>query len=365
MVDRKRILFVAPFPPPVHGSAVVSDFIRRSTVVGERFECDFVNLSTSRTNSEVGRRGIRKIVRFVSAYYATLRHLILYRYDLCYIALTCYGKGFLKDAPFALLCKTFGHRLVIHQHNKGMSSWSSKPFYKILYKWVYSGSKVIILSWNLYPDIEAVVNRDQVLVCPNGIDNVPVSSKQGGEVPMILFMSNLLVSKGPFVLLDACAKLKAAGVAFRCTIAGDVTPEISRESMLFEIKQRCLSGDVNYVGPCYGSGKDELLRSADIFVHPTANDCFPLVLLEALRSGIPIVSTREGGIPDIVRDGVNGLLCESASADEFAHEIGRLCTDSRLRENMGVEGRALFESNFELCAFEHRIADILQDCIDG
>lgn len=365
MSGRKRILFITPLPPPIHGSAVVSDCIRRSEVISGRFDCDFVNLSTSRSNSEVGRSGLLKIGRFVAAYFRTLRLLLSNRYDLCYIALTCYGKGFLKDAPFALLCKTFGRRLVIHQHNKGMAPYADRPLYRTLYKWVYSGSKVILLSWNLYPDIESVVSREQVLVCPNGIKDAQLPPRAAGEVPEILFMSNLMESKGPLVLLDACRMLLDGGLRFRCRIAGDETAEISRERMMEEIGSRGLSDVVSYVGPCYGAEKDALLSSAGIFVHPTSNDCFPLVLLEALRSGIPVVSTREGGIPDIVRDGVDGLLCSSASADELAAAVGRLCSDAGLREKMGKAGRASFESRFELGAFEHRLADILEECING
>lgn len=365
MSGRNRILFITPLPPPIHGSAVVSDCIRRSEVIGGRFECDFVNLSTSRSNSEVGRRGLLKIGRFIASYFRTLRLLVSQRYGFCYIALTCYGKGFLKDAPFALLCKTFGRRLVIHQHNKGMASYADKPLYRTLYKWVYSGSKVILLSWNLYSDIESVVSREQVLVCPNGIEDAPLPERQTNEAPVVLFMSNLMESKGPLVLLDACRLLLDGGLHFRCKIAGDETFEISRSRMLSEIESRGLSDVVSYLGPCYGAEKEALLSSADIFVHPTSNDCFPLVLLEALRSGIPVVSTREGGIPDMVRDGVDGLLCCSASADELAAAVGRLCSDAGLREEMGKAGRESFESRFELGAFERRLADILEECTNG
>lgn len=365
MSERRRILFLAPLPPPVHGSAVVSDCIRRSPVIGGRFDCDFVNLSTSRANSEVGGKGIRKFGRFLSAYFKTLARLVAYRYDLCYIALTCYGKGFLKDAPFALLCKTFGRRLVIHQHNKGMASYADKPLYRTLYKWVYSGSRVILLSWNLYPDIESVVSRGHVSVCPNGIEDVPLPAKTAGDVPEILFMSNLMESKGPLVLLDACMNLKSNGIPFHCTLAGDETLEISRCRMLSEIESRGLSGEVRYAGPCYGAEKEALLSSAGIFVHPSSNDCFPLVILEAMRSGIPVVSTREGGIPDMVRDGVDGILCSCASADELAAAVGRLCSDAGLREKMGRAGRESFESRFVVGAFEYGLADILEECANG
>ena len=57
---KPRILFIAPLPPPVHGSAMVSQYIKDSKLVNEAFECDFVNLSTSRRMDEIGKGGMKK-----------------------------------------------------------------------------------------------------------------------------------------------------------------------------------------------------------------------------------------------------------------------------------------------------------------
>ena len=123
--NNTKILFVCPMPPPVHGSSMVSQSIKESSVLNDEFEMDFVNLSTSRTMEEIDKRSwslyARKAVRFIGAYAKTLWLLTTRKYDLCYLAITCHGVGFLKDAPFVLLCKLFRHKVVIHQHNKGMA----------------------------------------------------------------------------------------------------------------------------------------------------------------------------------------------------------------------------------------------------
>ena len=103
------------------------------------------------------------------AYCLVLGKLMHRRYDLCYLAITCHGIGFLKDAPFVLLCKLFGKKIVIHQHNKGMSRDVKQWPYRWLLPLVYRNTKVILLSWRLYPDIENVVRKEQILICPNGI----------------------------------------------------------------------------------------------------------------------------------------------------------------------------------------------------
>ena len=164
-----KILFIAPLPPPVHGSSMVSKYIKESALIQECFDCDFVNLSTSRTMDEIGKGGLKKIFRFLGSLCSLLGKLLTHRYDLCYIAITCHGMGFLKDAPFALLCKLFGRKLLLHQHNKGMSRDCNRWPYRWLMPLVYRNAMVMLLSWNLYPDISAVVKREQVIVCPNGV----------------------------------------------------------------------------------------------------------------------------------------------------------------------------------------------------
>ena len=169
-----KILFIAPLPPPVHGSAMVSQYIKDSRLVNEQHDCDFVNLSTSRRMDEIGKGGIKKLLRFVGAYLALLWKLLTRRYDLCYLAITCHGVGFLKDAPFVLLCKLFRRKVMIHQHNKGMSRYVDRWPYRWLLPLVYRNTRVMLLSWHLYPDIAAVVKREQVVVCANGVPPLQV-----------------------------------------------------------------------------------------------------------------------------------------------------------------------------------------------
>ena len=108
---RPRILIIASFPPPVHGAAMVSQQIKDSASINEAFRCDYINISTSRNINEIGQEGIlltaKKGYRFISALLITACHLFIQRYDLCYCAITCHGKGFIKDAPFVSVMPFF------------------------------------------------------------------------------------------------------------------------------------------------------------------------------------------------------------------------------------------------------------------
>lgn len=371
MLIKPRILFIATLPPPIHGSAVVSEQIRNSKVINDAFDGDYVNLGTSRKMDEIGKGGLwlnlQKLFRFAGSFFKTFGLLLTHRYDLCYCAITCHGSGFLKDAPFVLLCKLFGRKVVIHQHNKGMAKDVDRPVYRWLLPLVYKNAKVILLSWHLYPDIEKVVRRKDVMICPNGIKPTvnPDFQRTPNKRPHILFLSNLLIDKGVLVLLDALKILKDKGYSFVCDFVGSETKDIDAARFTKEVEGRGLNRLAIYHGKKYGEEKEAYFKQADIFVFPTYyhNECFPLVILEAMEQGLPVISTNEGGIRDEVKDGKNGLVVKSQDAVALADAIQRLLDDKDVRHTMGAEGRQMFKERFTMECFENNIKGILIDCI--
>ena len=365
-MDKPRLLFVTPLPPPVHGSAMVSRYIKDSELVRSSFQADFVNLSTSRKMDEIGKNSPMKIFRFVRSYWQVFFRLLVHRYDLCYLAITCHGVGFLKDAPFVLLCKWLGRKVVIHQHNKGMERFVDRKPYKWLLKRVYGGTHVILLSWKLFSDVERIVRKEQVCICPNGIPEMSGMTNEVKRypVPRLLFLSNLVESKGVYILLDACKTLQEKGYVFTCHFVGGESKEISREIMEEERARRGLEETVWYHGPQYGADKERFFQEADIFVQPTFEDCFPLTIIEAMQHGLPVVATSEGAIPDMVEHGKTGYLCESRNVQHLTECLEKILKDSELRKQMGKNGCCRYKEKFTLEAFERNFQCIISDMLN-
>lgn len=357
-----RILFIVPLPPPVHGSAMMCQYIHDSKLINESFRCEYVNLSTSRRMDEIGKQSLAKVFRFIGSYFIVLWHLLRHRYAACYLAITCHGIGFLKDAPFVLLCKLFGCKVIIHQHNKGMARDVDRWLYRWLLPLVYRNTTVILLSWKLYSDIERVVKREQVVICPNGIPDIEVQPRTHyNPVPHLLFLSNLIESKGVIDLLDACRILKERGYRFVCNFVGSETAEINAERFQREVHSRGLDQALYYLGCKYDKDTFAELVSSNAFIFPTFNEAFGLVLLEAMRQYLPVVPTDERGTSDIVEDGKIGYIAENKSPKDLADKISTLLDGPTAAQLMGQEGRKRFEKFYTIGKYEEAIKEIIAE----
>ena len=126
-------------------------------------------------------------------------------------------------------------------------------------------------------------------------------------------------------------------------------------------------GNVNLTiwhGRKYGEEKEAYWRMADLFVFPTyyPNECFPLVLLEAMQHGAPCISTREGGITAIIDEGKTGALVEKKDASALAEQIAYCLGHPTEMSAMGKKGYGKYQQEFTLPQFERRMTYILWAC---
>lgn len=357
------LLFMLHLPPPVHGSSMVGKYIRESAQINNAFTCRYINLLASKQISESGRISLTKIGGFIGLAFHLLFELLKRKPAICYFALTTTGAAFYRDVLLIALLRLFHVKRVYHLHNKGISRWQEKTFHRVLYRFVFHNADVILLSKYLYPDVQVFVQKEKVHICPNGIPNeAPVLKSQAPnkstDVPKILFLSNLIETKGVFVLLKACSLLKQKGIPFQCDFIGG-EGDITAEQFQGIVEQLDLTNQVTYLGKKFGKEKSQAFSQADIFAFPTFYECFGIVLLEAMQHELPVVSTYEGGIRDVVEENVTGYLVPQKDEHTLADKLEILIKEPSLRYKMGMAGRLKYEKEFTLDTFETKLTSIL------
>jgi glycosyltransferase involved in cell wall biosynthesis len=270
---------------------------------------------------------------------------------------------------YVALMKAFKIPRIYHIHGKGVAGQLEQRWKRALYRWAFRDAWVIHLS-PLACDAGPVIGTNRVLYVPNGVADRAVASvrdvQTASAAPLrILYLSNMIVQKGPLVLLEALARLHERGVPFQATFAGAPANDDCVNALAAGIAQSGLQDCVKYVGPAHGAAKEALFREHDVFAFPTyyAAETFPLVLLEAMQYQLPVVSTPEGGIPDIVRDGETGFLVPQRDAETLADRLATLADNPELRRTMGNRARNRYLDSFTLKHFEQNLTNALMHCL--
>jgi glycosyltransferase involved in cell wall biosynthesis len=283
---------------------------------------------------------------------------------LVYLAITAKGMAFYKDALIALIIKLFGFKIVYHFHNKGVKTRQNYFVDNLLYRLVFKNVEIILLSKFLFYDVQKYISPRHVHYCPNGIPYVSnnISKSNEKDKTQLLFVSNLIVSKGVFQLLEACQILKRRGLLFHCDFVGEIG-DVSKNKFASKVKELGLNEFIKYLGPKYGIEKNNIYTDADIFVLPTHFETFGIVILEAMMHKLPVISTFEGAIPEIVKNGITGFLVHPNNVIELADKLEELIKNPMLRQKMGREGQNRFMKKFTIDNFENNLSMILKEII--
>lgn len=327
-------------------------------LIKSNFFIEVVDLKFARSINELRKFSLLKIIKVIYYGYEIVKKVITKKPDLVYFTLCPTGFIFYRDACYVYLLKLLNSKIVFHLHGKGVrSTVKKKSLKKSLYSWVFKNTHVICLSDGLSEDISEVY-RSVPFIVPNGIEvhsrfNVIVD-RLNISIPQILFLSNYTRDKGILVLIEALGILHNQGYIFNARFAG-APLDISIEFLESCISNHNLSEVAKVIGPLYDDDKLSEFQKADIFVLPSYNDAFPLVILEAMQFSLPVISTFEGGIPEIVINGETGFLVETRNVHMLSEKLAILLKDKDLRIKMGEKGYERFINNFTVNHFKNNL----------
>ena len=349
---KKRVLFLVQLPEPVHGASIANQqLVDNSKLFSNEIEIDVVDISTSQEMSDLGIFSIRKITTFLKLFINVIYKSHTSKYDAVYVTLSPYGFAFYKDILLTLAGSRFKKLLCIyHLHGKGVRNFTINVINKIVYKYAFSGNRVIQLSKKLYSDIEHVAPRSSVDFINNGVPGPDITNQKNKfkrEGLVLLYLSNFMSEKGSYELLCAVEALISKGFDIKCHFVGKFFEPDFKLKFMKKVST-INSYRINVEEGLYGKEKNKIFTESDVFVLPTyyKNESFPISILEAMSFSLPVISTDEGAITDIVKHNVNGLIIEKKSIVALENTILRLVLNPDLVRSMSARSRKIYEDNY-------------------
>jgi glycosyltransferase involved in cell wall biosynthesis len=194
------------------------------------------------------------------------------------------------------------------------------------------------------------VPERHIRVIPCGVDTdrfAPPSGVAAKSVaaPVLLCVARHAKVKNIGLLLEACALLRDRGVAFQCILIGDGVLRAELEARHAALN---LQGRVRFAGAQEQERVRVAWQGADLAVLTSENEGMPVSLMEAAACGVPAVAPAVGGIPELVEDGVTGVLVRAGGATEFTDALQHLLEDPDQRARMGIAARRRAVEHFSL-----------------
>ena len=346
-------------PPPLHGASLMNQNISKSNKINSEYNTDYINLNFSTDIHDIGKLRIGKLYMMFSILITMIIKVSKNNYNLVYFTLSPHGPAFYRDAVFVGVLKLFRKKIVFHLHGKGIKNKLESRFNRLLYKFIFKNVEVITLSCLLNYDIENIYNKAP-FVLANGIKLEPVATLEPNKNKRtLLFLSNLIKAKGILIFIDAIEQALNENANFKVKIVGN-SGDVSIEEVRRIVADKNLQSYVEVLGPKYGSDKEKILLDSDVLVLPTENECFPLVILEAMGKGLVIISTKVGAIPEIVQDGINGKVIEQPNVQFLKKAIlDYIKMEDFELQAIRVRNIQKFKDNYRFHTFELNFINII------
>ena len=362
------ILIVGPVPPPFHGVTVMTaallDALRDSG-----WQVVHVDSSDHRSIDNVGRFDVGNVVLALRHAAEFARTLLRTRPDVVYLPLSQGVAGFTRDAVFLVAARLSTTHVVVHAHGGQYQEFYRRmpaPVRGLMRFAMGRVRVIIVLAGAQRRQFDGwAPPQARVELIPNGVhDEWSAGAPQrvmceGGTV---LFLGNLLLQKGFLDVLDAVPMVLRAAPGARFVFAGrpawDAATAARVSARLREPGVRDAVTLAGVVGP---AERRRLLEEADVLVFPPRwNEGQPLVALEAMSAGLPLVATASGGLAETVRDGVEAIIVPKQDPAALAAALTRLLQDPALRARMGAAARARFESEYTLDQWGRRMRELFE-----
>jgi polysaccharide biosynthesis protein VpsI len=265
----------------------------------------------------------------------------------------------LRKLPIVALTVALRRKLVIHIHASGEESLFVKTPRRAWKFVLGNADRVLALSPTWAQVIERHIPEAKVEVLPNPVKTFSPAPLTNPDQPRVLYVGKLEARKGFNNLIDAAAIVLKEFPQAEFWFAGHGDLEAARQ----QAERLGIQSQIHLLGWRSGKELEAIYNQATLFCLPSFNEGVPMSMLEAMSHGLPVVCTRVGGIPDIVRDGENALYAEPGNQHSIADSLSRLMRDPLFAETMALEARRTVLEKFSLNIVEKRLDALYRELV--
>lgn len=361
----KKLMIIGPLPPPVHGESLAIEAVVNSKSIRDKYEIIIVDTNRDSAN-KAGKFAIKKILQDIHHIIQVALNILFKEIDIVYISISQTKLGLLRDLIFILISSIKRGKIITHLHGNNLGNVIDsfkRPITFFVNKILNKVNIGVVLGEHLVSNYRNKINSIQVI--PNGVDinfitDVEVKEKLNRKIDdiNILYLSNLIESKGYAELILAVISLLSQGYPIKLVLAGQIYNEDNFNEIWSKVETSGFEDKILYKGTVTGNKKKKLLLNADILVLPTNYliEGQPLSIIEGMAAGNAIISTTRGSIPDLVDD--NGILISKGEKDLIIQALVKLLNNNDCIRNMGLASRNKFEKEFTLKKYISNLEEV-------
>jgi glycosyltransferase involved in cell wall biosynthesis len=340
----KKVVIVGKNPPPFYGTSIWFETLQKTDWSSD-FELIFFDNRANKNLHSLGKFSIHKLFRNINLYFQFSKLLKKEKPDLVLIPFSQTTVGFVKDSIFIKIAKKRVKTLLM-LHGANFKNWSSNArlLTKKYIQSTFRNTKgIVVLGENLKNLFQAHFPENQIFAIPNGLTIKTVWRNRENKKMTCLYLGNLQASKGIKDILDSFVLLKNGNIELQ------VVGQWRDEQTLNYCEELIRKNELNVIfhGPKYGDDKLDFLAKADLFLFtPNKPEGHPLVLIEAMAFGLPIISTNQGAISESVLENVNGFLVETNSPFQIAKKITFFIENPHFLKNFGEKSFEIYQKNY-------------------
>lgn len=335
-MTKPRIGIVSHFPPPPGGIPILAElFVTRLRAEGHTVVPIRANLSGGPILARIdGTRFLRTFVRFPVFLWRLLRALP--QVDVIHTLSHCGLAFFLFTTPAVVLGRLFGKRVVLNYHGG-----RAEPFMRRFPRstgWVLRRAHSIVVPSGFLADVFARMgHRTTIVPNPCELEDLLDQALRTPMRPAFIVARNLEPVYNIACALRAFQKIRARHPSATMVVAGSGTEEARLHRLAADLG---IADAVAFTGYLPNARLRELYASASCFLNTSNADNMPVSIIEAFAGGLPVVTTRAGGIPYFVEQGVTGLLADLDDDQAIADQACRLLAEPGLASRIAANARA-------------------------